>query len=472
MEGARRRQLKVAGVGVGIVAVLVFMYVLRAVFNPFLLALALAYIFNPVVDWMESRHVPRKSAVVLIFLLLAVICLAVVVLLVPVVFSQMRGWYVAVAGEFSDRNFNGVYDAVSEADTWQDENGNGQYDGPEPFIDVDGDGVFDPAVDTWTDLNNNGRRDTEGEPFRDLNGNGRFDADLPRDEPGRDTNGNGILDPGYIHRLAQLVARTESEESGRLAGWLEGFVPRERWERFVAGAVAGLQENLSTIAAGTRDLVGAAVEQGWAAAGWLSSLAFLLLLTPIYMGFFLFGMRDGWDRFVAHVPGRYRARFLQLAYQIDIVIGAFFRGRLLVCLAIGAFTATGFLLCGVPFGLLFGIAIGIASFIPFLNVVPLIFALLLAWVDGVGGVTLVVTLAVYGVGQGIDPLMMALVVGKDVQLHPVTILLSLFVCSALFGFFGMLLAVPIVAVGKILFREFLLPHLEELAHEAPEAPEA
>jgi len=71
-------------------------------------------------------------------------------------------------------------------------------------------------------------------------------------------------------------------------------------------------------------------------------------------------------------------------------------------------------------------------------------------------------------GQCLDPLLTSLILGKDLQLHPVTILLSLFVCTALLGFFGMLLAVPLVATAKILAREFLLPSLEALARETPD----
>jgi predicted PurR-regulated permease PerM len=176
-------------------------------------------------------------------------------------------------------------------------------------------------------------------------------------------------------------------------------------------------------------------------------------------------MNAGWKKFVNHIPANIKPKFLDIAKKIDIVMGAFFRGRLLVCIAIGIFTATGFVICDVKFGLALGLIIGITSFIPFLNAIPFLFALLLSWIDGMGVGMMVVVTGVYALGQGIDPLMMTLVMGKELQLHPVTVLLSIFICASLFGFFGMLLAVPIVAVGKILFVEFALPHLKELARE-------
>lgn len=262
-----------------------------------------------------------------------------------------------------------------------------------------------------------------------------------------------------------MLTEDEGDDEGGFAAALEGFIPRERWERMVSEAMNDLRKNISSVATTTKDVVGEAIKRGWEAAGWVSSLLFFLILTPIYMGFLLFGMESGWNKFTAYIPAAIKPRFMDIAHKIDLVIGAFFRGRLLVCLAIGTFTSIGFVLCGLRFGLLFGMIIGITSFIPFLNIVPLIIALLVGWLDGMGAGMLLVSFIVYGLGQGLDPLLMTLVVGRDLHLHPVTILLSMFVCTALLGFFGMLLAVPIVAVGKILFREFALPHLKELATE-------
>lgn len=503
MEALTRRRVQIGTLAASAVGVLLFMYLLRSVFNPFLLALALAYIFNPVINWMESRRVPRKSAVVLIFMLLAVTFVAVTLLVVPVIIGEAHDWSITVLGEeYRDVNNNGVYDAISEKDTWKDTNGNGRYDGPEPFTDKNGNGIYDARsewnswrdsngngtydegeeyedlngngefdldipADSYSDLNANGEFDRQGEPYRDLNNNGKYDPDIGPDVPLDDVNNNGRYDPGYIYKLTAMLTKYEDEGDGEngIAAALEGFIPRERWERMVADAMNELRKNISSVATATKDVLGAAVRRGWEAAGWVSSLLFFLVLTPIYMGFLLYGMESGWNRFTSYIPAAIKPRFLDIAHKTDLVIGAFFRGRLLVCLAIGTFTSIGFVICGLRFGLLFGMVIGIASFIPFLNIVPLIVALLVGWMDGMGLSMLLVSLTVYALGQGLDPLLMTLVVGRDLHLHPVTILLSMFICTALLGFFGMLLAVPIVAVGKILFREFALPHLQELATE-------
>ncbi|MHC4884138.1 MAG: AI-2E family transporter [Planctomycetota bacterium] len=503
MKRLQRRRYQIALVVALVILVLVLMYTQRMVFNPFLLALVVAYILNPVVNWMERRRVPRKSAVVLLLSLLSVLTLAGAVTLIPMAANQAHGWYVAFFGEpFPlDLNRNGRYDEIAERDTWNDVNGNGVYDGPEfytdrngngawddaypgdPFVDADGDGEWDEN-ETYTDTDGNGEytpaRPPEpfddrngdgkltqvGEPFTDLNHNGRYDPDIPADGPWEDLNQDGKYDPGYLGRLTERLTDPDlADEEGTFLGMVNRYVPRDRWTPLVRSAMGGLRQNLKSVASGTRTVISTAFEKGWAAAGRIWNLLLLLVLTPIYLCFLLYGMRGGWEAFVAHVPATVRPRFLDIAHKTDIVIGAFFRGRLLVCTAIAIFTAVGFFFCGVKFGLLFGLMIGVTSFIPFLNSIPFALTLLVCWLDNMtlGGFAGVIV--VFGLGQCLDPLLMTLVMGKELQLHPVTILLSMFVCASLLGFFGMLLAVPIVAVGKILFVEFVLPHLRELAEE-------
>lgn len=101
MEALTRRRVQIGILVASAAGVLLFMYILRSVFNPFLLALALAYIFNPVVNWLENRRVPRKSAVTLIFMLLAVTFVAVMLLIVPVIIGEAYDWSVTVLGEVS-----------------------------------------------------------------------------------------------------------------------------------------------------------------------------------------------------------------------------------------------------------------------------------------------------------------------------------------------------------------------------------
>ncbi len=500
----QQRRIQIGVVSVSLAVAVFGMYYLSAVFNPFLLALALAYILNPAVRAMERRRVPRKVGIAIIFLAMFMAILVVLLVVIPRVYGEAVSWGIEVAGEpFEDVNNNGRYDEVSERDTWDDLNGNRIYDPAEQYEDLNGNGRYDAVAekDTWQDSNGNGRYDI-GEPYQDLNGNGKFDRDLPADvlhdangngklDPGEpysdlnhngkfdadipadswsvltdDRNGNGRFDPGYAYRFIRWF-KARAEKDAATSGLLARFADPEEVDRMINRAIASAKANISIIFSTIGTVVAKAWAGGLRGVSWLWRVGLLILLTPIYLAFLLNSLDAGWNMFVRYVPGRIRPKLLEIMRKIDLVISAFFRGRLLVCMAIGIFTAVGFAICGVRFGVLFGLAIGVLSFIPFLNVLGFIPALLSCWMDGFGLGGYLAVVIVYSVGQGIDPLLTSLILGKDLELHPVTILLSLFVCSALLGFFGMLLAVPMVASAKILAREFLLPSLEALAREDP-----
>lgn len=505
MLEALKYRKREAVVALSAAAALGLMYYLRAVFNPFLLALALAYILNPLVQWMGSKGIPRKLSIGILFLGILLAVLACILIVVPRVYTEAVYWRYEVTGEpFNDLNGNGVFDPESEASTWKDENGNGKYDPPEKFEDKNGNGKYDAAAekDTWKDINGNGVYDL-GEPYEDLNGNGKFDPDIPADvlddangngkwdagEPFLDFNHNGIFDPnipadewvaarddrngngkldeGYPARLGKWIDQKRSGDSA-LRRFLLRFVTENEIRAAAAGATATLKQNLSTLFEKGGNLALAAWGGALKSVGWLWDMALLLLLTPIYLAFMLYGINEFWAKCTRYIPGKIRPKLLDILRRIDVVIGAFFRGRLLVCAAIGVFTAAGFALCGVKFGALFGLVIGVLSFIPFLNVLGLAAALAACWMDDFSAGGYAAVLGIFAAGQCIDPLLTSLVIGKDLELHPVTILLSIFACGALLGFFGMLLAVPIVAAGKILAQEFLVPSLEALAKEEPE----
>ena len=97
METVRQRHHKkfVLILVLAVLAIL-FMYWQRAIFNPFLLALVLAYILNPVIKWMTKKHIPRKLSILIVFLLLLAAILNLIIWLTPVVMDEMRDWYIAV----------------------------------------------------------------------------------------------------------------------------------------------------------------------------------------------------------------------------------------------------------------------------------------------------------------------------------------------------------------------------------------
>lgn len=155
------------------------------------------------------------------------------------------------------------------------------------------------------------------------------------------------------------------------------------------------------------------------------------------------------------VPHRYRKRLFSIMERIDAQLRAFMRGQLLVCICLGAMYMFGLWISGVPFGILLGLAGGMASFVPYLGfALTILPALALALVQHgldwhVLGVLLTFAIAHPIEGTFITPKIM----GEKVGLSPVWIILAILVFSSLMGFLGLLLAVPIAATLKVLIAE-------------------
>ena len=198
---------------------------------------------------------------------------------------------------------------------------------------------------------------------------------------------------------------------------------------------------------------------------WLS----LVVLLPLYTFFFL--LHFNWIVKTArdHLPGNYRARIVQVVATVDSAISAFFRGRLLVCLAVGTLTGLGWLAVGVPYNLALGVLAGTLNLIPFMSVLSLPPALILTYLDAsqtgsnwVLAVTLVV--GVYMAVQAIESFVLnPTILAKASGLHAVTTVIALLIGGQLAGLLGMLLAIPIASTLKSLFGDYVLPEVRRLA---------
>jgi predicted PurR-regulated permease PerM len=182
------------------------------------------------------------------------------------------------------------------------------------------------------------------------------------------------------------------------------------------------------------------------------------------------GLSDIRDRTFAMLPGRYRDRIVLILVQIDEAVSAFFRGRLIIMVIKAVVTSVALAIVGLPYALLLGLITGVGSLIPIagflMGIIP---AVLIALFDS-GSVTLALIVAgIFLVIEIVENYWLTPWVLKDrVGLHSVTILVSVFAAGALFGFVGMLLAVPITSIAKILFCEFILPEIRAFAAEKPE----
>ncbi|MDQ3953801.1 MAG: AI-2E family transporter [Actinomycetota bacterium] len=155
------------------------------------------------------------------------------------------------------------------------------------------------------------------------------------------------------------------------------------------------------------------------------------------------------------VPESHRAEFADLGSKIGRAVGGFFRGQLFVALVVGIMSSVGFWIIGLPFWLVIGAIAGFTNLIPLVG--PFIG----------GGLGLIVGTVTEGAALGVGAAVVALVVQqidnhvispnvmkRTVQLHPATVMLSLLAGATIAGFWGILLAVPAVAVVKLLLAHF------------------
>lgn len=185
-------------------------------------------------------------------------------------------------------------------------------------------------------------------------------------------------------------------------------------------------------------------------AGWIT----YLLLIPV-VTFYL--LRD-WDILVANVrdllPRSVEPTVVKLAREIDSVLAEFLRGQLIVMAALGTFYIVGLWLVGLELAFIVGLLAGVVSFVPYLGViVGIIVAGLAALVQFHDVAHVLGVAAVFGVGQVLEGMVLSpSLVGDRIGLHPVAVIFAVLAGGQLFGFLGVLLALPVAAVVVVLLR--------------------
>ncbi|HEU4708252.1 MAG TPA: AI-2E family transporter [Methylophilaceae bacterium] len=188
--------------------------------------------------------------------------------------------------------------------------------------------------------------------------------------------------------------------------------------------------------------------RGLAFIGWIINL----LLVPVVLFFLL---RD-WHHLIAQIsellPRRWYGKVAQIAHEIDLVLAEFLRGQLSVMLLMSIFYATGLWLAGLELALPIGLIAGMLGFIPYVGAAIAIFlALLSAALQFPEWSQLIPIFVVFGLGQLVESMLLTpWLVGDRIGLHPVAVIFALLAGGQLFGFTGVLLALPVsaaIAVG-------------------------
>jgi len=322
------------------------LYLLSPMLTPFLAAATLAYLFDPLVDWLERRKLSRTLGTVLVLLGLLLLMAVLALILTPLFQAQSR----------------------------------------------------------------------------------LLMAQLPR-----------LLDWGQLTVLPWLhssLGMDLASSQAEIIAWLKGHV----------GELTKLTAYLPSVGS-----------QGLALLG----IAASLLLIPVVTFYML---RD-WDRMMASlseiIPARVRPSLTAIARDIDQVLAEFVRGQVSVIFIMALFYSLGLWLAGLDYALAVGMVAGILVFVPYLSVTVGVLLGTLASLGQHGDlVSLLPVWGVFAVGQLLEGMVITpRLVGERVGLHPVAVIFALMAFGQLFGFFGVLLAIPASAALLVALRH-LKRHLD------------
>ena len=218
---------------------------------------------------------------------------------------------------------------------------------------------------------------------------------------------------------------------------------------------AALETSLAKLGEAIRDRGAVLAEGVWRSVTGLLGVIVFLIITPV-VAFYL--MLD-WPRVVAGVddllPRQHAPTIRALASDIDRTIAGFVRGQVTVCLILAAYYATALGLVGLQFGLAIGVVAGLISFIPYIGaIVGGVLAIGVAlWQFWGMPASIGAVVAIFAIGQLLEGnFLVPRIVGNSVRLHPVWLLFAVSVFGMLFGFTGMLIAVPVAASVGVLVR--------------------
>ena len=244
--------------------------------------------------------------------------------------------------------------------------------------------------------------------------------------------------PAYVQRLQSLLTDPSHP-------WLQGLF----------GSTAGGGQFVGTLMTKFMDYLTGVLPSLWTKGEAIVSVISLLVITPV-VAFYLL---CDWNRVVSAfdelIPRRQRDTVRGVAREIDRVLSGYLHGQLLVCGILGAYYAIGLTVAGLSFAVLIGAVSGLLTFIPYVgSVTALVAASGVALAQFYPDWTrILIVVGIVLVGQFLEGnVLVPKLVGESVGLHPLWLIFALLAFSYLFGFVGLLLAVPLAAAAGVLTR--------------------
>ncbi len=252
--------------------------------------------------------------------------------------------------------------------------------------------------------------------------------------------------PGYREALQQRLDSIEAYFDARSPGRVQALSDQ---------ALSYLRGILPSIAA-------------WAARGakevmtsfgrfvvWLLTI----VVIPVFTYYLLADSREIWTTVRGTLPVQLRPRIEARARECDRVLRAWLKGQLTVALVLAVIYSIGLTILGVPLGLLIGVVGGLANLVPYLGLaVGFLPAAALSFLDSGSWIQPLLVAGVFALGQILEGTVITpRVIGTGLGLPPAVVLLSVMVGGALFGFTGLLLAVPVTAAGLVVIKDMNKP---------------
>jgi predicted PurR-regulated permease PerM len=260
-----------------------------------------------------------------------------------------------------------------------------------------------------------------------------------------------LVAPVLVDQLAAFIDKVPS-----YLEHLQSLITRNSWlNSIIGGTAAGNEKSASALMNKSIGYLTSVLPTLWTKGAALLSVFSLLVITPVVAFYLLLD----WDRVLASfddlVPLRQRETVRSLMREINNALSGYLRGQLTVCVILGVYYAIGLTVAGLNFGILIGVVSGFLTFIPYVGsltalVVSLCVALAQFYPDWTH---ILIIVGIVLVGQFLEGNVLSpKLVGESVGLHPVWLIFALLACGYLFGFVGLLLAVPLAAAAGVLTR--------------------
>jgi len=276
---------------------------------------------------------------------------------------------------------------------------------------------------------------------------------------------------------AQLVNLAEKLPSyaASLAALIDQALPASIKELVRSQVDVGGSGVAADIASRAAGFIGTLLTSLWSGGLALVNLVALMVVTPVVA----FYMLNDWDHMIARIDGwlprQHGDVVRELAREVDRTLAGFIRGQGSVCLVLGAFYALALMAAGLNFALLIGVTAGVLSFIPYVGflvggALSIGMGLVQFWPDWIH---IVIIVAIFAAGQFLEGnILSPKLVGSSIGLHPVWLMFALFAFGYLFGFVGMLVAVPLAAIIGVLVRFALARYLASKLYLGPAGSDA